>query len=94
MRKPYKLFFEARDSVISMVRSLEEMASVGAAKMNRKAATMSSSWNAAKARMKTGYGTMPFGPTRKSNYSAGVDAATHRVDVEKWQRNWVAKMRE
>jgi len=77
-----------------MPRSLEEMVSVGKAKMDRKAATMSSSYNAAKGRMKTGYGGMPFGPTRKSNYNSGVDAAAHRVDTEKWARNWAAKMRE
>lgn len=55
---------------------------------------MSTSWNAAKSRMKTGYGMTPFGPTRKANYNAGIDAATHRVDVEKWERNWTAKMAE
>lgn len=70
------------------------MASTGAAKMRRKAAAMSSSWAAAKARMKTGYGGMPFGPTRKANYNSGIDAGTHRVDVEKWERNWRAKMAE
>jgi len=77
-----------------MVRSLDEMVSVGTAKMTRKAAAMSSSWNAAKGRMKTGYGATPFGPTRKANYNSGVDAATHRVDVEKWARNFRAKMSE
>lgn len=76
------------------MRSLEEMVSAGKAKMDRKAATMTTSWNAAKPRMKTGYGLTPFGPTRKANYSSGVDAATHRVDTEKWARNWAAKMRE
>lgn len=77
-----------------MPRSLPEMAASGAAKMRRKAAIMSTSWNAAKTRMKTGYGATPFGPTRKANYGAGIDAATHRVDVEKWERNWTAKMSE
>ena len=62
--------------------------------MDRKAATMSTSWNAAKGRMKTGYGNTPFGPTRKANYNSGVDAATHRVDTEKWARNFAAKMAE
>lgn len=76
------------------MRTLAEMASAGRAKLDRKAATMSSSWNAAKGRMKTGYGLTPFGPTRKSNYGSGIDAATHRVDADKWQRNWVAKMSE
>lgn len=76
------------------MRSLDEMVSAGKAKLDRKAAAMSSSWNAAKGRMKTGYGNTPFGPTRKSNYSSGVDAASHRTDNEKWARNWRAKMAE
>ena len=71
------------------------MASSGAAKLRRKAGAMASSYNAAKGRMKTGYGEMPFGPTRKSNYNAGVDAGTYRApDAEKWSRNWSAKMGE
>ena len=76
------------------MRSLEEMVSGGKAKMDRKAATMRASWDAARSRMKTGYGLTPFGPTRKANYGSGVDAATFRVDTDKWARNWAAKMRE
>ncbi len=76
------------------MRSLPEMVAAGKAKMDRKAASMVTSWNAAKPRMKTGYGATPFGPTRKANYGAGIDAATHRVDTEKWARNWAAKMAE
>lgn len=79
--------------MISM-RSLDEMASQGKAKLDRKAGSMASSYNAAKGRMKTGYGNTPFGPTRKSNYGAGVDAANYRTDNEKWLRNWRAKMAE
>jgi len=78
-----------------MVRSLAEMASKGAAKLRAKTGSMAASYNAAKGRMKTGYGAMPFGPTRKSNYNAGIDAGTYRTpDVAKWERNWVAKMSE
>lgn len=76
------------------MRSLDEMVSVGREKLTRKAANMTTSWNAAKARMKTGYGNTPFGPTRKANYGSGVDAATHRSDPEKWATNFAAKMRE
>lgn len=76
------------------MRGLSEMASAGRAKLDRKASSMTASWAAAKSRMKTGYGATPFGPTRKSNYNAGIDAATHRSDPDKWQRNWVAKMSE
>jgi len=78
-----------------MVRSLEEMGSKGAAKLARKATTMEKSYNAAKGRMKTGFGEMPFGATRKSAYNSGVDAATYRApDSAKWKRNWMAKMAE
>jgi len=76
------------------MRSLDEMVSVGREKLTRKAANMTTSWNAAKTRMKTGYGNTPFGPTRKSNFNSGVDAATHRSDPEKWATNFAAKMRE
>ena len=74
--------------------SLEQMVAKGREKLSRKAASMTASYNAAKSRMKEGYGLTPFGPTRKANYNAGVDAASHRVDVDKWARNWPAKMRE
>ena len=75
--------------------SLAEMASKGQAKLGAKAASMASSWNAAKGRMASGYAACPFGPTRKSNYSAGLNAATyHAPDAAKWARNWTAKMSE
>jgi hypothetical protein len=76
------------------MRGLSEMVSAGKAKLDRKAASMTSSYNAAKGRMKAGYGATPFGPTRKSNYNAGIDAAQHRTDNDKWARNWAAKMSE
>lgn len=75
--------------------SLQEMASKGQAKLSAKSASMASSWNAAKGRMAAGYAATPFGPTRKSNYSAGLNAATyHAPDASKWARNWTAKMSE
>ena len=78
-----------------MVRSLEEMASTGSAKLSRKAGSMATSYNAAKGKMASNYNAMPFGPTRKSNYSAGVSAATYRPpDANKWATNWKAKMSE
>jgi len=77
------------------MKTLAEMASQGATKLRTKAPTMASSWNAAKSRMSAGYAATPFGPTRKSNYQAGINAAVyHAPDVEKWQRNWTAKMSE
>jgi len=78
-----------------MVRTLDEMASKGSTKLTTKATTMASSWAAAKTRMKAGYATMPFGPTRKGNYDKMVDAATYRApDPAKWSKNWKAKMGE
>jgi hypothetical protein len=74
--------------------AIADMASRGASKMSRKAAQMSSSWAAAKSRMVANYRGVGFGPTRTRNYEAGISAATHRVDVEKWSRNWQAKMAE
>ena len=77
------------------MKSLQEMAAQGATKLRTKSANMAASWNAAKGRMAAGYGATPFGPTRKSNYQAGINAATyHAPDVDKWQRNWTAKMAE
>lgn len=70
------------------------MVAAGKAKLTRKAGTMKTSWEAAKPRMKTGYGLTPFGPTRKANYNSGVDAGVFRVDPDKWARNWRAKMGE
>jgi len=75
-------------------RTLEEMARVGYDKLVRKAAQITASWTAAKNRMISGYEALPFGPTRKSNFRAGIEGATHRIDPEKWRRNWVAKMSE
>jgi len=75
--------------------SLAEMASKGQTKLSAKSASMASSWNAAKGRMSAGYAATPFGPTRKSNYSAGLNAAVyHSPDPSKWARNWTAKMSE
>jgi len=71
------------------------MASKGQAKLSAKASSMASSWNAAKGRMTSGYAATPFGPTRKSNYSAGINAAVyHAPDPGKWATNWRAKMAE
>ena len=75
--------------------SLPEMAAKGQAKLAAKGASMASSWNAARARMSTGYAATPFGPTRKANYQAGISAATyHAPDPNKWSTNWQAKMAE
>jgi len=75
-------------------RTLEEMAAKGYAKATRKVDQMKRSWEAAKPRMKDHYDKLPFGPTRKANYKAAIDAATIRFDWDKWKDNWIAKMRE
>jgi len=77
-----------------MPLTLEEMANKGYTKLTNKAASISSSWTAAKPRMKEGYGALPFGPTRKSNYNRGIDSATHRTDPDKWKARWLVKMKE
>ena len=73
---------------------IPDMAARGQAKLSRKAAQMSSSWSAARTRMTQHYGIVGFGPTRVGNYNAGISAATHRSDPNKWATNWAAKMAE
>ena len=75
--------------------SMPEMASKGADKLRRKAASMASSYEASKTRAVTNYSAVGFGPTRTANYRAGVDAARYIApDPAKWERNWLAKMAE
>lgn len=77
--------------MINMVRSMAEMVEKGRRNLQRKAPDMSAHWDAAKTRMKTSYGALPFGPSTKAAYGAGVDAGRHRApDIEKWARNWQA----
>lgn len=81
--------------MIKMARTLDEMVAKGKGKLTRKGGSMKASYEAARGRMKTGYGATPFGPTRKANYNSGVDGATYTPpDPEKWARNWRAKMAE
>ena len=75
--------------------TLEEMAAKGSAKLGRKASSMASSYNASKSRAVSNFRNVGFGPTRTANYESGVNAATYRApDPNKWQTNWLAKMRE
>ena len=75
--------------------TIAEMAAKGEDKLRRKATTMASSYEAAKGRAKTNYSAVGFGPTRTSNYGAGIDAARYIApDPTKWSRNWTAKMAE
>jgi len=74
---------------------MAEMAAKGEAKLRRKAATMATSYNAAKGRAVTNFSAVGFGPTRTANYRTGVEAATYVApDPTKWSRNWLAKMAE
>ena len=69
--------------------SISEMGGRGATKLTAKTPTMKANYDAAKARMKTNFGALPFGPLTKAAYNRGVDAAVYRTpDVAKWQRNW------
>lgn len=78
-----------------MPLSLGEMAAKGQSKLSAKASSMAASWNASKGRMSAGYSACPFGPTRKANFQAGINAATYRApDPSKWATNWQAKMSE
>ena len=78
-----------------MAKSIEQMASQGAAKLQRKAGSMAASYTASKARATTNYQAAGFGPTRTANYQSGIQAATWTApDPAKWSRNWSAKMRE
>jgi len=75
--------------------TIAEMAAKGADKLRRKAATMASSYEAAKGRAVTNYSAVGFGPTRTANYRAGVEAARYIApSPDKWSRNWTAKMQE
>lgn len=67
------------------------MAAKGAAKLSRKQSSMVASWNAAKGRAEANYRAVGFGPTRTSNYAAGLAAATFPgSNPAKWTTNWSA----
>jgi len=74
------------------MRGFDEMVAKGRNEMSRKVASMKENYDAMKPTMKAGYGDTPFGPKKKAHYNTGIDAAVHRADVEKWARNWRAKM--
>ena len=74
------------------MKGLDEMVATGRNKMSRKVASMKENYDAMKPTMKAGYGATPFGPQKKAHYNTGIDAAVDKTDVEKWARNWKAKM--
>ena len=75
--------------------TIAEMAAKGQAKLQRKSATMASSYAASKTRASANYAAAGFGPTRVAAYQAGIAAATFTApDPAKWARNWSAKMAE
>ena len=76
-----------------MARSLEEMAADGKSKLDRKAPTMKSNYDAAKTQMKRRFGEQPFGPATTDAYNRGVDAAEYRApDTDLWKENWIRAM--
>lgn len=69
--------------------SISEMVEKGKRKLRTKAPVMKDNYDAAKSRMKSHFGDLPFGPRTKAAYNAGVDAGVYRTpDVEKWGDNW------
>jgi len=67
------------------------MAAKGRRKLEVVIPRMAANWDAAKSRMKTNYGALPFGPKTKAKFNEGIDAARYRApDLEKWERNWAA----
>lgn len=77
------------------MKTLQEMAAEGARKLQQRAGTMATAYNAAKPRMVQNFNATPFGPTMKRKYADGIQGATyHAPDVGKWQTNWIAKVSE
>jgi len=75
------------------MKTIEEMVAQGQAKLTRKAAGMTTAYNAAKERAITNYNLTPFNATMKANYGSGVrDATYHPPDPGKWARNFAAKV--
>ena len=74
-----------------MAVTIAEMVAKGKRNFTVKAPVMKANYDAAKGRMKTSYGALPFGPRTKAAYDAGVDAGIYRTpDIEKWARNFEA----
>jgi hypothetical protein len=82
-----------------MAVTLEELARKGYDNYSRKRSAMTKSYSAARNRMAAGYDATPFGRTRKENYRGALDSmiahyTIEKLDVDKWKRNWMAKMSE
>lgn len=68
--------------------TLQEMVAKGERKLRVKEPTLKANYDAAKPRMKSNFGALPFGPRTKAAYNAGVDAGIYRTDFSKWGRTW------
>lgn len=84
-----------------MAISLESLAAKGRGNYARKIPAMKRSYPAARDRAITGFDATPFGPNRKAAYREAWATMPANFDLkvvagleDKWQRNWVAKMRE
>jgi hypothetical protein len=74
--------------------TLEEMASKGYTKAKAKDENIKKLWAEAKPRCIANYAKIEgFGPIRKANHRAAVEAAKHRTDWDKWKENWMAAMK-
>ncbi len=75
------------------MKSIQEMAAQGQAKLSAKASLMASNYEAMKGNAVANYDQTPFGPNTKNAYRTGMAAGRyHAPDPAKWARNWVAKV--
>jgi len=78
-----------------MAKSLEEMASKGKEKLDRKSTSMAKNFNDSKTKAKKNFGEQPFGPQTTENYNKGMDAAVYvQPDTDEWKESWMAAMRK
>ena len=66
--------------------SLDELVSHAASRYREAATKAADNWNNMKEEMITKYNELPFGPTMKAHYAAGVRAATYRTDPDEYAR--------
>ena len=84
-----------------MAVTLDDLAEKGRTKLAKKIPKMPASYRKAKDRAISNYNKLPFGPTRKANYSAAWDYMPTNYErkvkpglEDKWATNWKAKMAE
>jgi len=69
--------------------TLEEAVAKGERKLRAKAAIISQKWEAMKPAMIQGYESVGWiGPLTKQAYREAIQAARHKVDVDKWAKRY------